>query len=86
MPNTIQKDGMTRQSKNQTLKLGPAQDLSWPWWQSENNYEMMLEYECFCTFCKMFSWRQFVPLFDNCSNGGMEAWEVGSKKSLTHLR
>jgi len=28
MPNAILKDGMTRQSKSQTLELGPAQDLS----------------------------------------------------------
>jgi len=27
-----------------------------------------------------------TPLFDSCSNGGMEAWIVGGKSSRAHLR
>ncbi len=46
----------------------------------------MLKNECSCMFSKMFSWRQFTFLFDSYSNGGMETWTTGSKRSQTHLK
>jgi hypothetical protein len=60
--------------------------LKWPFWSSENNFEMMLQNECSCTLSKMFSWRQSISLSNSYSNGGMETWEVGGKRSQAHLK
>jgi hypothetical protein len=47
MLEAILKDGMTKQAENQTPKLGRAQDLNWVRWQSKDNFNMILENECF---------------------------------------
>jgi hypothetical protein len=39
----------------------------------------MLENEC-------SKWVFVLPLLDNYSNGGMEIWIVGGKRSRTHLK
>jgi len=59
MSKAILKDGMTTQAKHQVLKPQLAQDFNQTQWQSKDNFEMMLENECSCTFFKVISWRQF---------------------------
>ncbi len=59
--------------ESQTLELKLVQDLSWMWWQFENNFKMMLENQYSCTLFEMFFWRWYVHFFDNGSNGRMEA-------------
>jgi hypothetical protein len=46
---------MIKQTKNQTLEVGLAHDLSQVWWQFEDNFGMMLENECSYMFFQMFS-------------------------------
>ncbi len=55
MLNANLKDGMIKQTKNQTLEVGLAHDLSQVWWQFEDNFGMMLENECSYMFFQMFS-------------------------------
>jgi hypothetical protein len=86
MLKTILKDGMNGWPQSQTPKHGHAQDLSWMWWQFENNSKMMLKNECSCTLPKMLSWKQSTLLSNNYSNGGMTIWVIASRWSWAHLR
>jgi hypothetical protein len=46
----------------------------------------MLENKCSCTFFEIFFLKWSIPLYDSCSNGGMEVWIIEGRKSKTHLR
>jgi hypothetical protein len=86
MSKVIQKDEITKQTKSQTFRLGPMQDLNQMQWQLEDKSDMMLEKECSCTFFEIFSLRQFIPLFDSYSNGRIQALATKGRRSQAHLK
>jgi hypothetical protein len=45
---------MIGQVKIQAIELGHAQDLNQMWWQSKDNFKMMLENECLCMLFEFF--------------------------------
>jgi hypothetical protein len=55
---------MTTQAEGQAFELGPTQDFSQVWWQSKNNFGMMLENECLCTLFEMFFWKKIHSSFE----------------------
>jgi hypothetical protein len=47
------KGGMIKQTKSQTLALGPSQDLKCAWCESKATSKMMLEKEWSCNLFKL---------------------------------